>query len=66
MSICDRSDDYDKARSILRWLESLVLPRTLQGWRSCSVCTHTFRPCGNIRIASWIETVDFEEEKLLG
>ncbi|KAH6974915.1 hypothetical protein EDB80DRAFT_757801 [Ilyonectria destructans] len=62
MNTC-RSDEGNRARSIHRWLESLTIPRSVRGQGTCSMCTHTFRPCGEIRIACRIDTADAGEDK---
>jgi hypothetical protein len=58
MDSCGRETDRKKAKSILRWLERLDIPRSSS--RSpgcCSICA-PFHPCSEVIIGDRIETAD--------
>lgn len=63
MEKCDRWHGCDKARSILKWLESLSIPKFFEGPGSCSMCTHTWFPCGDIRPSQSIHDAGSKQEK---
>lgn len=63
MEKCDRWHGCDKARSILKWLESLNIPKFLENPGSCSMCTHTWFPCGDICLSQSIYDAGSKQEK---
>jgi hypothetical protein len=63
MEECDRWHGCDKARSILRWLRSLDIPRFSRGLGSCSMCTHTRFWCGEICLSPAIGDAGSKQEK---
>ncbi|RMJ02400.1 hypothetical protein CDV36_015333 [Fusarium kuroshium] len=63
MEKCDRWHGCDKARSILKWLESLSIPKFLEDPGSCSMCTHTWFPCGDICLSQSIHDAGSKQEK---
>ncbi|KAG7405719.1 hypothetical protein Forpi1262_v018433 [Fusarium oxysporum f. sp. raphani] len=63
MEKCDRWHGCDKARSILKWLESLNIPKVLEDPGSCSMCTHMWFPCGDICLSQSIHDAGSKQEK---
>ncbi|KAH7113061.1 hypothetical protein EDB81DRAFT_922310 [Dactylonectria macrodidyma] len=60
---CDRWHGCDKAKSILRWLDSLDIPRFSRGPGSCCMCTYTWFPCKDICLSEAICELGSKQEK---
>ncbi|KAH7011080.1 hypothetical protein EDB80DRAFT_890972 [Ilyonectria destructans] len=63
MEKCHRRHGCDKARSILKWLESLNIPKFLEDPSSCSMCMHMWFPCGDICLSQSICDAGSKQEK---
>ncbi|EEU34411.1 uncharacterized protein NECHADRAFT_82260 [Fusarium vanettenii 77-13-4] len=63
MEQCDRWHGCDKARSILKWLESLSIPKFLGDPGSCSMCMHTWFPCRDICLSQSIHDARSKQDK---
>ncbi|KAH6876848.1 hypothetical protein B0T10DRAFT_497395 [Thelonectria olida] len=60
---CDRWHGCEKAGAILRWLESLEIPKFVGVTGFCSMCTHTWFPCGDICLSNSISYAGSEQER---
>jgi hypothetical protein len=60
---CTMTKYSKRAISILHWLGSLALPRSLRCRGTCSMCTHTWHPCGDVCVADTISLAGCEDEQ---
>ena len=54
---CDQQPASAAAKRILTWLESLAIPRFFGGRGHCSICSHSWAVCEEVRIGHRIYTL---------